>query len=289
MRLFRLLSELALVATVTLSTACSGVSRTVVEYERLKDSDVSSEIISLPMSFIFDNDSSEASRFLTLMKEGMTEYLDIVPDSLARARFVIDSVAVDSVTVDVFLSFDEYTDKYIWNIEATRPIYVRMILETPDTTACYDFADELFWTVGVADTTVGPQARALAMRYYPTAARHYGTDVADMFFPSWETDTRTIFTRPNRRWAAAGQLAGELLWEDARAVWMDYTDTGNRAVNAAAAYNIAVSYEMTKQYAIALQWLDFIDKFYPEYKSVTLRRECESRLGIKTELWQRQE
>ncbi len=89
-------------------------------------------------------------------------------------------------------------------------------------------------------------------------SKKIGEMIASDFTPQWTTQQRMVITYPdNSNWEDAYQLAASFEWEKAIKIWMSHTKSDNTVKASCAAYNIAIACELTEQYQMAKEWINF--------------------------------
>ena len=90
----------------------------------------------------------------------------------------------------------------------------------------------------------------------------YGANLAEELTFAWKTDERIIYLY-DKKWANAFSYMVDFEFDKAIDIWLKYTSSSyNSKIKAAAAYNIAIACELSENYELALEWLDYSEKNY---------------------------
>ena len=111
------------------------------------------------------------------------------------------------------------------------------------------------------DFTVSPDDVLETLPYTKSEVYNYfGRKTAEKYFGDWRTVDRTLLVYENEpSWVDAYFAAMGFRWDDAIKFWMNRTEYGSREETAVAAYNLAVAFEVSGAYDLALKWLDMSD------------------------------
>ncbi len=111
--------------------------------------------------------------------------------------------------------------------------------------------------------------------------REAGRTAGGQFLPRWNAETLSFmyYDTGSSDWLDAIMAAYDYRWDDAIAIWLGKTDTGNLERRSCAAYNLAVAFYVIGQYGLAEEWLDVSDAGYPLHDSYELRKKIEAKKG----------
>lgn len=92
----------------------------------------------------------------------------------------------------------------------------------------------------------------------PDISRKIGEGVASYLTIQWITQERMLITYPGEAsWDKAYELAQDFKWNEAIDLWIPLTSSQSLKKSSCAAYNIAVACEMTEQFPLALEWVQY--------------------------------
>ncbi len=99
-----------------------------------------------------------------------------------------------------------------------------------------------------------------------------GESLGAMLTQQWSRQERMLVNYPdNDQWEKPLAKAMEFKWDEAIALWMPMTGSGNFRIAAYASYNIAVGCEMLGQFDLAREWADFSVKKYRFRENMELK------------------
>jgi hypothetical protein len=99
-----------------------------------------------------------------------------------------------------------------------------------------------------------------------------GESLGAMLTQQWSRQERILVNYPdNDQWEKPLAKAMEFKWDEAIALWMPMTGSGNFRIAAYASYNIAVGCEMLGQFDLAREWADFSVKKYRFRENMELK------------------
>ncbi len=125
------------------------------------------------------------------------------------------------------------------------------------------YSDSLLWQVysdeNISDVRMVSQADLTLKENF----KKVGNLSMAKFFPTWKTETRNLVVYSKDKWIEALNYAENFDWQPAIKIWMTELDNDNNLIKAHAAYNIAVACELSGDFELALEWLDFsLSKYY---------------------------
>ena len=99
-------------------------------------------------------------------------------------------------------------------------------------------------------------------RYILRNYRIYGESLAEKLTFAWKRDRRMIYLY-DKKWDNAFSYMVDFEFDKAIDIWLKYTLSPYKPkIKAAAAYNIAIACELSEDYELALEWLDYSEKNY---------------------------
>lgn len=107
-----------------------------------------------------------------------------------------------------------------------------------------------------------PRRKALEL-----AAAMAGESFAKRFYPTWQTEKRMYSVPPLPDFSEAAFFLEEGKWDEAIALWKNYTDDRNGKMAIDARYNLALAYEMKEDLKTAQKWLSEAHKLAKTYRS----------------------
>ncbi len=139
-------------------------------------------------------------------------------------------------------------------------------------------ADSVFVELGREEIENLDQKNVL-VKLYDAVSFALGRELASNVIPRWQQQIKKIYVYYTPEWADAYRKALAFDWDNAVKAWMSVLNEGKNSsdMNAAAAYNIALSCELTDRDELAIEWLDYSYKLSPKketlaYKNQILRK-----------------
>ena len=116
--------------------------------------------------------------------------------------------------------------------------------------------------------------------YVLNAFSSYGEKLAEKLTFAWKSERRIIYVDGrNREWYSAYSFMNDFEFDKAINVWLKFISSkSSTKFKAIAAYNIAVACELTENYELALEWLDYSDKTYRVNEANDIRRRIEAKI-----------
>lgn len=109
-------------------------------------------------------------------------------------------------------------------------------------------------------------------KIYNTISLSLGREVASLIVPRWDTQKRSLFVYYTPEWIDAYQKANVFDWSNAIKIWTSLIDENKKEFSAAAAFNIAVSCELSDKYELALEWLEYSYKLHPYFQTLIYKQ-----------------
>ncbi len=115
-----------------------------------------------------------------------------------------------------------------------------------------------------------------------TAVASYGTNLSGMFARDVRKEYYSlIYYDYSDNWVSALLSAADSKWDDAMDKWMNIiSGSSNAEQKACAAYNMAVGCYLMEEYALALEWIQQSEKYYPISLSTGLKQKIRSQLKL---------
>ena len=122
--------------------------------------------------------------------------------------------------------------------------------------------------------------KAKLTQYILNSFSSYGVKLAEKLTFTWQWVSRTIYMEVgNKEWQDAFSHMDDFEFDKAIDVWTKYISSKySRRVKAAAAYNIAVAYELLNNYEFALKWIDYSEQNYKMDDINNFRRTIEAKI-----------
>ncbi|MGQ1891906.1 DUF6340 family protein [Thermophagus sp. OGC60D27] len=180
-----------------------------------------------------------------------TETLDSICDRYNAQGLI----ALDYFDYGTTLQVSEAPDIYYSTLDArsrTRwKIYNRLTGKTLDV---HVQKDTIFWD-GIGYSITGSAAELPPIREaLKMAAQHAGAKYSDYVAPSWESQSRLIYIKGHPLFYKASELVANNQWEEAGRIWYYVYLNGSPKQKARAAFNLALSKEMTGDFREAAAW-----------------------------------
>ena len=115
-----------------------------------------------------------------------------------------------------------------------------------------------------------------------TAVASYGSNLSGMFARDVRKEYYSlIYYDYSDNWVSALLSAADSKWDDAMDKWMNIiSGSSNAEQKACAAYNMAVGCYLMEEYALALEWIQQSEKYYPISLSTGLKQKIRSQLKL---------
>ena len=115
-----------------------------------------------------------------------------------------------------------------------------------------------------------------------TAVASYGANLSGMFARDIRKEYYSlIYYDYSDNWVSALLSAADSKWDDAMNKWMNIiSGTSNAEQKACAAYNMAVGCYLMEEYALALEWIQQSEKYYPISLTTGLKQKIRSQLKL---------
>lgn len=110
------------------------------------------------------------------------------------------------------------------------------------------------------------------------AAPFMGERVADKIVPKWTEVRHELFMYTNPGWNAAYEAAMDFRWREAMDIWSSLIDERNAMQAGALAFNIAVACEIMGHYQLAIEWIDYAQKMWPEINGNRIKLRIQKRI-----------
>lgn len=132
-------------------------------------------------------------------------------------------------------------------------------------------SDNLNWSLLTSGPVDDVKAISRAVSSAPKTYGDMGSEIAAMFFPQWEEQSRMIIAYDDSYWYNAYQNAKSFKWDLAMKTWMKLVSGTSPKKVAYAAFNLAVACELQEQYDLALEWLELARSRYP-FSEISLEK-----------------
>jgi len=249
-------------ASVLLFALASCVpSRVTISIERLQPSQAKVDVVGQPVNLVYRGSADSLDlAFFNSIAGGFERSLNVV-DSNGAYQFEFDSLAAGPF-VRLGNSYDEDNGQVVYNISLPYN-FVLNVMQGGIVKDSYLAKDELQWELRssrrLPDDTI---YNAVSREFYPTVSQ-VGENMAAAFFPQWVEETREIYTMDSGRWKEAENMARNFDWASAQRIWLELTKSENMDYVYAACYNMAISDEMLEDPEDGLEWIAFLEKYFP--------------------------
>jgi len=195
--------------------------------------------------------------------------------------FLVDSVSIGKFdALDVAGSAEGYKRQLLYvPFRGRVRVYDASKIEY---TRNFPVCDTVAWELWVSKSRETLAIPTSAFEDLKNASLYIGKGLAEAFSDQWETQDRVIFTYEHPKWRQALEYADVFEWEKARDIWMELLNSQDPRSISCAAFNLAVSCEMTGNIDLAVKWLDYASKAYPMseityYKNLLEERSTEKK------------
>lgn len=242
----------------------------------------------LKVTPFYINDSSLMVKFSVGMARGLESYLNLYegqiptysldalslnrPDSIvSQALFRISEsdfvILLDNLIFEEPKFEDQARFKQVVkgnNIYYSVPGYIsaRVFDKYNKSIPPLSISDTIYVELGAEDLAELSEVE-VQKRLFSTISISLGKEIASLIVPKWDTEKRALFVYYSPEWIDAYNKAYRFDWESAIKQWTSLIDENKKQMSAAAAYNIAVSCEMSERFDLALEWLEYSYKLYP--------------------------
>ncbi|MEF9986890.1 MAG: DUF6340 family protein [Bacteroidales bacterium] len=131
--------------------------------------------------------------------------------------------------------------------------------------------DTVYMQVVIVNKDNASIANAIAANL-SNVSRKIGENLASKLTVQWETQERMLITYAGEAaWEKPYLLAQDFKWKEAIDLWIELSSSPNPKRAAFAAYNVAVACEMTEQFPLAMEWVQFSLKKFKFREAEELR------------------
>lgn len=115
--------------------------------------------------------------------------------------------------------------------------------------------DELYWTGGLDKSHKEGYSQLPSIKeMLVTGGIEAGWNIAGQICPDWIDETRYYYTTGDKNIDAAIPLLKANNWEDAKGIWLKYSDVSSKPLRSRIEYNLALASEMTGDLDQAIEW-----------------------------------
>ncbi|MEG0517717.1 MAG: DUF6340 family protein [Bacteroidales bacterium] len=133
-------------------------------------------------------------------------------------------------------------------------------------------SDTIYLQILNLDRKGNSQLSKVVASNLPDISRKIGEGLASYLTIQWITQERMLITYVGETsWDKAYELAQNFKWNEAIDVWIPLTASQNPKRSSCAAYNIAVACEMTEQFPLAMEWVQYSLKKFKFKEAEELR------------------
>ena len=173
---------------------------------------------------------------------------------------VVDTIAVDPFTFNNSATASGYAISYLF--APYRSIVKVYDGITARNLARLDEVDTVNWQLLTKSDIQMASLPDNQLNMLQLISDKIGESVAENFFPSWDTYSRSIFIYSGLLWQSAAGYAERFEWNKAISLWENELENENALKAAVAALNIAIACELTDRPELALEWVEYAERTY---------------------------
>lgn len=222
-------------------------------------------VYSLPASEFRGFNQEQSGR----MQEYTKDYLNsLMAESGCYMQLFISNLLFQPASVNRQGSYGEFS-----TVQILLPYSIRLDLyNTLQNSLLYTVNHQDSIYLQVTGTVPDKSVNSIIASHLPEISKKIGTILSGYLTTQWTTLERMLITYDGETdWETPYELAQDFKWQEAIEYWMQSTFSGSAKRAAFAAYNIAVGCEMTEQFPLAQEWIEFSLKKFPFKEAMELK------------------